>query len=79
MGGAILYKSKTQSIISGSSTESEFIAFHSASKIARYLRMLLKQFGYEKTEPTMIYLDNLPALKIKYFFCLFTDKKKKKN
>ena len=64
MGGAIVYKSKTQSITAGSSTESEFIAAHSAAKIARYLRMLLKQLGYEQLNPTPIYIDNLPALKM---------------
>lgn len=64
MGGAIVYKSKKQSITAGSSTESEFIAAHSAAKIARYLQMLLKQLGYKQKEPTPIYIDNLPALKL---------------
>ena len=64
MGGAVVYKSKTQSITVGSSTESEFIAAHSAAKIARYLRMLLKQVGYEQKEPTPIYIDNLLTLKM---------------
>ena len=39
MGGPIVYKSKTQSLTAGSSTEAEFIAAHSAAKIAIYLRM----------------------------------------
>lgn len=37
MGGAIVYKSKTQSIIDGSSNEAEFIADNSAAKLACYL------------------------------------------
>ena len=47
MGDAIIYKLKTQSLIAGSSTEAEFIAAHSACKIARYLCFLLKDLGYE--------------------------------
>ena len=42
MGGAIIYKSKTQSFTAGSSTEAEFIATHSAGKVACYLHFLLK-------------------------------------
>ena len=64
IGGAIVYKSKTQSITAGSSTESKLIAAHSASKIAKYLRILLKQLVYEQKEPTSFYIDNLPALKL---------------
>ena len=62
MGGAIVYKSKTQSLTASSSTEAEFIAAHAAAKIARYLRMLLKQLGYEQKDLTPIHIDNLPAL-----------------
>ena len=40
-GGAIVYKSKMQSLIGGSSTKAEFIAAHTAAKNARYLRMVL--------------------------------------
>merc|ERR1739837_56365 len=64
MGGAIVYKSKTQSLTADSSTEAEFIAAHAAAKIARYLRMLLKQLGYEQKDPTPIHIDNLPALRM---------------
>ena len=34
MGGAVVYKSKTQSLTASSSTEAEFIAAHAAAKIA---------------------------------------------
>ena len=64
MGGAVVYKSKTQSLTASSSTEAEFIAAHAAAKIARYLRMLLKQLGYDQKDPTPIHIDNLPALKM---------------
>ena len=63
-GGAIIYRSKTQTLTVGNSTEAEFIAAVTAAKLARYLRCILKQLGEEQTEPTDIYIDNLSALKI---------------
>ena len=62
MGGAIIYKSKTQSLIAGKSTEAEFIAAHSAGKITCYLQFLLKDLRHEQSDPTPIYIDNLPVL-----------------
>ena len=64
IGGAIIYKSKTQSLTAGSSTEAEFIAAHSAGKVDRYLQFLLKDLGYEQSGPTPIYIDNLSALQM---------------
>ena len=61
---AVVYKSKTQSLTVGSSTEAEFIAAHTAAKIAKYLQIILKQLGYEQTKPTPIYIDNMSALQI---------------
>ena len=55
---------KTQSLTAGSSTEAEFIAVHTAAKIAKYLQMILKQLGYEQTKPTPIHIDNMSALQI---------------
>ena len=63
-GGAVVYKSKTQSLTAGSSMEAEFIAAHTAAKIAKYLRMILKQLGYEQKKPTPIHIDNMSALQI---------------
>ena len=63
-GGAIVYTSKTQSLTAGSSTEAEFIFAHIAAKIAKYLRMVLKQLGYEQKSPTPIHIDNMSALQI---------------
>ena len=62
MGGAIIDKSKIQSITDGSSTEAKFIAAHTAAKLSWYLQMLQKQLDYEQQSPTPIYIDNLPAL-----------------
>ena len=50
MGGVTSYKSKTQSLTTGSSTETEFIAAHSARKVACYLRFLLKDLGYDSLD-----------------------------
>ena len=62
--GAVVYKSKTQSITASSSTEAEFIAAHATEKIVRYLWMLLKQLGYEQKDPIPIHIDNLSALRM---------------
>ena len=64
MGGAVVYKTKTQSITASSSTKAEFIAAHAAAKIACYLQILLKQLGYKQIGPTPIHIDNLPVLKM---------------
>ena len=63
-GGAVVYRSKTQSLTAGSSTEAELIGAYTAGKIARYLRFILKQLGFIQIGPTPIYIDNLSALKI---------------
>ena len=63
-GGSIVFKSKTQSLTTGSSTEAEFIVAHSTSKAARYLLFLLFGLVHEQTEPTPIYIDNTFALQI---------------
>ena len=46
-GGAVLYRSRTQSIVAASSTEAEFIAAVDAAKNAKYLRQVLMQLGYD--------------------------------
>ena len=63
-GGAIVWKSKTQSLTAGSSTEAEFFAAYEAGKICRFLRMVMKQLGYEQSLATTIYIDNMSALKM---------------
>ena len=66
-GGAIVYKSKTQSLTAVSSTEADFIAAFDAGKICRYLQMILKQLlDYEQKEATItiINIDNQAALQI---------------
>ena len=63
-GGAIVYRSKTQSIIALSSTEAEFLAVVSCAKIALYLRSILDELGFRCTEPTKIYEDNALTIMI---------------
>ena len=66
MGGAIIYKLKTQSLTAGSLTEAEFIAAHSAGKVAWYLQFLLKDLSYEQSEPTPIYNNNQACIHWSY-------------
>lgn len=61
-GGPIAYKSKVQSTVSTSSTEAEFIAAVQAAKIAKYLRSILLELGYEQSDPTVLYEDNQAAI-----------------
>jgi hypothetical protein len=61
-GGAIAYNSKLQPTVATSSTEAEFIAAVSAAKIARYLRFVLKELGFEQKGPTPLFEDNQAAI-----------------
>lgn len=63
-GGAIVYKSKTQSITATSSTEAEFIAAVHASKSLLYIRYILTELGFPPTGPTRLYIDNASAIKM---------------
>jgi hypothetical protein len=61
-GGAIASKSKLQATIATSSTEAEFIAAVNAGKIAKYLRSVLKEFGFPQDAPTPIYEDSMATI-----------------
>ena len=61
-GGPLAYKSKIQSTVSTSSTETEFLAAVHAAKIAKYLRSILSELGYPQDEPTTLYEDNAAAI-----------------
>ena len=63
-GGAIVWKSKTQSLTAGSSTEAEFFAAYEAGKICCFLQMVLKQLGYVQASPTIIHINNMSALQM---------------
>lgn len=47
-GGAIVYRSKTQELCAGSSTEAEFIGVYTAGKVFRYMRNVLKELGFKQ-------------------------------
>ena len=61
-GGAICYRSKVQTSVATSSTESEFVAAVTASKAVLYLRSVMKQLGCEQLTPTPMYEDNEAAI-----------------
>ena len=61
-GGAIAFKSKIQPVVATSSTEAEFIAAVHAGKVAKYLRSVLSDLGYQQNGPTPIYEDNQAAI-----------------
>merc|ERR1712119_5363 len=63
-GGAIVYRSKTQSINALSSTEAEFIAACTCAKTALYLRSMLTELGLPPDGPTPIYEDNASTIHI---------------
>ena len=57
-GGAVVYKSKTQSCTALSSTKAEFYSVVSAAKAILYLRSVLCELHLEKKGPTTIFEDN---------------------
>ena len=61
-GGAIVYRSKTQSITALSSTESELIAAVEAAKGTRFLRSMLKELGFEQKKPATIFEDDASTI-----------------
>jgi hypothetical protein len=61
-GAAVAYKSKLQTTVATSSTESEFYAAVHAAKIAKYLRSVLDELGFDCSGPTPIYEDNQAAI-----------------
>ena len=63
-GGAVVYKSKTQSLTACSSTEAEFVATYDVAKAVRYIRSKLQDLKFILDKPTKIYIDNKSALNI---------------
>ena len=57
-GGAIMWKSKQQTIIALSSTESEYVALGEAGHEATWLRNLYAELGFPQGLPTIIWGDN---------------------
>ena len=63
-GGAVVYRSKTQTLTALSSTETEFIAAVTAAKMAKYIRSVLSELGFKQNKPTPIYEVNKPTIDI---------------
>ena len=61
-GGAASWSAKRQSIISLSTTESEYVAAAHAAKEALWLRSLIEQLFNEKLSPTTMFSDNQSAI-----------------
>jgi hypothetical protein len=61
----IAWKSQRQKVVAHSSAEAEYMALHSASQEAMFLRNLLGEFGCMDVEqPTRLYEDNQSAIKL---------------
>ena len=63
-GGAIAYRSKTQSLTATSSCEAEFYAAVTAAKVAKYLRSILLELGFPQKSPTLLHEDNASTIKL---------------
>ena len=63
-GGAIAWRSKTQSTTALSSTKAELYAVVSAAKVCLFLRHVLNCLGQSPTGPTLIYEDNKACINV---------------
>ena len=63
-GGAIAWRSKTQSTTALSSTEAEFYAAVSAAKVCLFLRHILTCLQQPPSGPTLIYEDNEACINV---------------
>eukprot|EP00253_Pinus_taeda_P017386 PITA_17386 len=62
--GLITWNSKKQSVVALSSTEAEYVAVTSAGTQALWLRKILEEIGEKQVQPTVIYCDNVSAIKL---------------
>ncbi|RVW59737.1 Retrovirus-related Pol polyprotein from transposon TNT 1-94 [Vitis vinifera] len=61
---AVSWSSKKQPVVTLSTTEAEFIATASSACQAVWLRRILKSLNQVQTSPTVIYCDNVSAIKL---------------
>ena len=57
-GGAIMWKSRKQTVIALSSTEAEYVALSEAGCEASWLRSLYAKLGFTQEHPTRVYGNN---------------------
>eukprot|EP00253_Pinus_taeda_P029235 PITA_29235 len=62
--GLITWNSKKQSIVALSSIEVEYVAVTSTGTQTLWLRDILEEIGEKQIQPTMIYCDNVSAIKL---------------
>ncbi|SCZ99742.1 BZ3501_MvSof-1269-A2-R1_Chr12-2g03444 [Microbotryum saponariae] len=63
-GGAVLWMSKRQALVTVSSTEAEYVAMSFAAHEGIWLRRLLAEIGFAQTEPTKLHGDNQSAIQL---------------
>ena len=62
--GAISWSSKKQPVVTLSTTEAEFIAAASSACQVVWLRRILKSLSHLQSRPTVLYCDNVSAIKL---------------
>jgi hypothetical protein len=63
-GGAIAWHTKAQSITATSSTKAKSLATISATKVAKYLCLILQQIGFAQPIPTLLFEDNVSTIQM---------------
>jgi hypothetical protein len=69
-GGAVSWRSKKQSEAAQSTTESEYMALYHGAKEVVWLRRLLGEIGLPQEDPTPLFCDCEPAVKLAKNACL---------
>jgi hypothetical protein len=62
--GAVSWNSKKQSLVSLSTTESEYVAITHASKEAIWIQMFVSNIFRPLTSPVLLYSDNMSAIDV---------------
>ena len=63
-GAAVGWSSKRQPFVSLSSTEAEYVAAVEAGKEIKWMRNVLKEFGFPVTSPSTLFIDNQSAISV---------------
>ena len=63
-GGAVFWRSKTQSLTAGSSTEADLFVAYEVGNVCEFLHMVIKQLGHKQPTTTSIYINNMLALQM---------------
>jgi hypothetical protein len=61
-GGPISWKSRRQDSVALSTSEAEYMAASLCGQEVVYIRAILRDFGVQQTQPTLIYEDNLACI-----------------